>query len=105
MTNLIPFTPFNNGIIIESPKIEDEKVLSSGIALPDGMKASDFEQKEFKGYKVLAVGPNCTQVKVGDVVMFNSNAIPDGFMYNKVLYAVFREHHVVVINNSVEVKV
>lgn len=101
MENLIPFTPFNNGLIIEAPTQEKENMLSSGIALPDGLKASDFEQKEFQGYKVLAVGPTCIQVKVGDTVMFNANALPDGFIYQGKPYAVFREHHVVVINNSI----
>lgn len=104
MTNLIPFTPFNNGVIIEAPTVESENKLSSGVVLPDGMKASDYEKKEFTGYPLIAVGPTCTQVKVGDVVMFNANAQPDGFVFQGKQYAVFREHHVVVINNSIEVK-
>lgn len=101
MTNLIPFTPFNNGVVIETPTIKED-TLESGIVLPDGLKASDFEQKEFAGYKIIAVGPECKQIKVGDTVMFNVQAQPDGFMYKKKQYAVFREHHVVVVNNSVE---
>ena len=58
--------PTRNKVLIEPI----ESVTEQGIILP-------FEKQEkIKKGTVLAIGPECTQVKVGDVVMYNPTQVP-----------------------------
>lgn len=58
------YTPLSDKVIIE--RIEGDKQTSSGIIL----KRSD----EVDRAKVIAIGPDVDEVRVGDVVLLNWNA-------------------------------
>lgn len=64
----IGFTPLNDWVVV--PYINPQKT-DAGLYIPEGAK-----NPLHKGniLEVLAAGPNCTQVKVGDTVMINPAA-------------------------------
>jgi co-chaperonin GroES (HSP10) len=93
MENQIPFTPFNNGLIIEHIEKKETK---AGIILPDTVDPNVL-MEHYEGDTVIAIGPNCKEVKVGDVVFFNPMAMPNGFKWMERKFLVFKEHEVVVI--------
>jgi co-chaperonin GroES (HSP10) len=76
------YTPLSDKVIVE--RIEGEKTTSSGIIL----KRSD----EVDRAKVLAIGPDVSEVEVGDVVLLNWNAaikVQGEFYSTKVEHIVF----------------
>lgn len=67
MDNKLNFTPFHNGILVN---MEVKEKTESGIILPESQR----EQLDFT-YEVVAVGPGCTQIKVGDWVLLKANGV------------------------------
>jgi len=65
MANKLNFTPYQNGMLV---KLEIKEVTDAGIILPESHK----EQMDYT-YEVVAIGPECRQVKVGDWVLLNAN--------------------------------
>jgi co-chaperonin GroES (HSP10) len=65
------FEPIPTGIIVELVEIEET---STGIILPNGKKASDFD--EYKGEVILKVGSDVKKFAAGDTVYFFPYAQP-----------------------------
>lgn len=59
----INFTPWANVVVVEMPT--GEKKLASGLVIIDTKSQEPWQAK------VVAAGPKCTDVKVGDVLLFD----------------------------------
>lgn len=83
--------------VMVQPIIEENK---SVIALPDGVKSPE-EPKQMS--LVYATGPDCKNIKKGDVIMHNQMMYKGGAAYwiDDVGYIVLKEHDIYcVVNNA-----
>ena len=98
MENKIKYTPFSNGVLVEY--IEPKKETESGILLPDTVEDRESLTKSvYQGDVVIAIGPECKQVKVGQTAYFNLQVMPKPFQVDGVKYMLFREGDIHVIKD------
>jgi chaperonin GroES len=84
MKDILMLKPIKNNILLEL--IQKEKVTSSGIVL------ASADPTEVNRGKVLAVGPDVEDVKVGDEVLPNWNAAKKSKFEEQEFYVIDEEH-------------
>jgi co-chaperonin GroES (HSP10) len=90
------FRPTQDWVVFEVPVV-DNKTKGGIIKSPTQIKQEEEERKSLF-LKVLAIGVDCTKVKVGDLVMMEGGAketIIDG-----VKYGIVREYNIVLIKDE-----
>jgi co-chaperonin GroES (HSP10) len=77
------FMPISNGVVVKPLKnFKAGDTTESGIIIgaalpsstPEADAATDKPESDRLGMEVVAVGPDCTKVQVGDLVMFSPSA-------------------------------
>ena len=79
------FTPTRDWVVVEDPR---QKQTDSGIILSD--QAANALQTNIT--KVLAVGPDCKQAKVGTIAMINPTTTGNIVEIDKKSYVMIPEH-------------
>jgi co-chaperonin GroES (HSP10) len=98
MENKIKYTPFANGVLVVY--VEPIQETQSGIYIPDTVEDKESLTKQvYQGDEVIAIGPECKQVKVGQRVYFNLNVMPKPFQVDGVKYMLYREGDIHVIKD------
>lgn len=76
------FKPLANGVVLkELNKLKAGDVTDSGLMIGAKLPSStpeadvDKEDESLKGFIVMATGPDCTRVKVGDIVSVSGGAM------------------------------
>lgn len=82
--------PLNNTAIIEM--LEKEKISAGGIIL------SKSDPKEITKGRVLAIGPNCKDVKIGDIILPNWNAARKNEMDNETFFVVSEDEIIIIFD-------
>jgi co-chaperonin GroES (HSP10) len=97
--NTLNVTPIGNGVIVELQ--EQKETTEGGIYLPDTVEQKeDLLKTTYEGDIVLAIGPDCKQVKVGDLAYFNIQASFKPCVLNGKKYLLYREGDINVIINK-----
>ena len=79
------YTPIGDKVLLVLPRVEPEKLEDVGGILVDQMAA--LKKNPVREVVVVAVGPECKQVRKGDTVMFNRlNASPHPFGENDLYF-------------------
>lgn len=71
---MIMIKPLNSYIVVEVQDENEEKT-AGGIFIPQNITASSSNL--LRDGKVVSVNSNCTDIKEGDIVMFNKHALKD----------------------------
>lgn len=79
------FNPTRDWVLLEDPR---KKETEGGIILPDNVK--DRLQSNIS--KILAIGPECTQAKVGDLAMVNPTTSGNIITIEEASYIMIPEH-------------
>jgi co-chaperonin GroES (HSP10) len=96
---MINFTPIGNGVIVELH--EQKETTPGGIILADTVEnKEELLKTSYEGDIVLAIGPDCKQVKVGDLAYFNIQASFKPCVINGKRYLLYREGDINVIINK-----
>ena len=95
----VNFTPIGNGVVVELKEVEEKT--AAGIYIPDTVEDKENLLKQvYEGDIVVAIGPDCKQVKVGDLAYMNINASFKAFVINGKKYMLYREGDINVIINQ-----
>lgn len=98
MENKIKYTPFANGVLVVY--VEPTQETQSGIYIPDTVEDKESLTKQvYQGDEVIAIGPECKQVKVGQIAYFNLQVMPKPFQVDGVKYLLYREGDIHVIKD------
>ena len=98
MENKIKYTPFANGVLVVY--VEPKKETGSGIYLPDTVEEREaLIDQLYTGDEVIAIGPECKQIKVGQTAYFNLQVMPKPFQVDGVKYMLYREGDIHVIKD------
>lgn len=80
--------PINNNVVLEM--LEKEKISAGGILLTRN------DPKEVTKGRVVAVGINCAEVKVGDIVLPNWNAAKKNELNDETFFVVSEDEIILV---------
>lgn len=87
------YFPLHNGIVVELPVIVE--MTEGGIHIPQSVKNKmGVSIEDDQAWKVVKIGPECVNIKVGDWIMF-SRQTPIALMLDNKLYYQFFENFVV----------
>lgn len=82
--------PLNNTAIIEM--LEKEKISTGGIILTRN------DPKEITKGRVLATGPNCKDIKVGDIILPNWNEARKNDINNETFFVISEDEIIAILD-------
>lgn len=102
------YWPLHNGIVLERHKIRDKS--KGGILIPESaQKTNENTVEDDLAYRVLKVGPEITNVKVGDFVFTSMDSqyvlyLEDGPSKENLYYQIFEQWVLGVIREGAELE-